>query len=322
MSLKPNFLKTLIQNHESFVITTHKSCDGDGLGAGVALLHALQAQGKETSFITLDPPPERYAFLNENKLIKEYSPSLIKKDQILLAVDVNDTSLIEPLYSKFKNHFKKIYFIDHHPIIEKKENCEYLIDTQASSTGEIMHALISEAGWAMDKNIATALYTSIVFDTKCFRSIKNSSLPFKISAELIPHIPDVERIYSHIFKRLTKKNLYLYSYLNQVEFHCKDRLALLHLKETQLKELGSDIGQACDLLDKTMTVKSVEMAVLIVEKEQEGFKLSLRSQSQSLLPFVNSIGGGGHKKSAGAYVQDISLQELKKKIISDLGACL
>jgi len=47
-----SFLK-LFQKKVSFVVSTHKFCDGDGLGAGLALCYALSKQGQRAYFLAL-----------------------------------------------------------------------------------------------------------------------------------------------------------------------------------------------------------------------------------------------------------------------------
>ena len=308
----------ILSKHSDFIITTHISCDGDGLGAGAGLVHGLKKLNKSACFALLDTPDECYSFLNEKNIMKNFNEVILKKDLGIIAVDVNETELIEPLYSSALKKDLNIYFIDHHPLASKKENCSYIIDTDASSTGEIIFSLLKKANIELDKDIATALYTSIIFDTKRFRFIKNSSLPFKISTELIDCIPDVEFIYNKMFKTLSVKQLEFYSRLKNVEYYKDNKLALFHITEKDLNDHEGNVGLACELLDMLMTVKDVNIACLIIEKPQKKFKLSLRSTKEDLLPVIQIFGGGGHKRSCGAYVKDFELNNLKRTLVTEL----
>ena len=45
---------------QSVLLTTHKQCDGDGLGALLGLYHALKKTGKEVRALTVDAIPKKY----------------------------------------------------------------------------------------------------------------------------------------------------------------------------------------------------------------------------------------------------------------------
>ena len=311
----------IISEHQSFIITTHKFCDGDGLGAGCALGYGLQKAGKKVSFITLDTPHEKYRFLDGKGFIKPLQSFSdfelrLKKTDCILAIDLSDPVLMEPLYSLAEKSGCRICFVDHHPLHKKIAAHDYFINTEASSTGELVYYLLKALKISLDEQIAKSLYTSIVFDTKCFRFIKNSPAPFSISSELIPYISNVDQIYESLFKNLSVENLNFFSYLNNTEYYKNNQYAVLYLTETDLVTHKADLGIACDLLDMIMNVSTMQIAVLILERKANCFKLSIRSREKNILPFARSLGGGGHNLSAGAYLQGVSYKQIKDKFIS------
>lgn len=313
-------LQQMLSQFSSFVITTHKNCDGDGLGAGLALYHALKKKGKKVEFVTLDKIPDKYSFLESECKIKIFDKNNfnIDKKSLLIVVDTNDFQFIEPLYSFFDSN--EVIFIDHHPLVNHVEQRKikkdhYFIDTKASSTGEIIFSVLKDYKIEFDEQIATALYASIIFDTKMFRSIKNSSIPFAISSELIRYISDVNKIYNHLFKKLSTKNLEFYSQLKNIEYFFQKSFSILYLDKEVIKKYEADIGNACELLDLMMNVESVKATALIFEME-DGFKLSFRSADINILPIAKKFNGGGHHFSAGAFVSNKNLDELKSELIS------
>ena len=320
--LKEQDFCRIISEHESFIITTHRFCDGDGLGAGCALGYGLRNKGKKASFITVDTPHQKYDFLDGKGFIQPLQSfsdfgSELKKADCVLAVDVNDPVLMEPLYSLAAKEKRRICFIDHHPLEKEITKHDYFVDTAASSTGELVYQLLLALKIPLDEQIATALYTSIVFDTKCFRSIKSSPAPFAISAELIPYISNVNRVYENLFRSLNVENLRFFGYLNTVEYYNNNQFALLYLTEKDLIKHKADLGIACDLLDMIMNVSTMQTAMLVLEKDPGCFKLSIRSRDRDVLPFIRSLGGGGHKLAAGAYLQGTSYKKVKESILSE-----
>ena len=315
------FLKTLSQKPSPhFIISTHKSCDGDGLGAGLALYYGLKKINQRASFYTLESIHPKYAFLNKDNIIQVFDKEKTKipEDFVLIFVDVNDTRLVEPLYSFSKKSKGEVYFIDHHPMIQKNSRDHFFIDSSCSSTAELIYHLLKELKVDLNEEICINLFSSIVFDTNRFRDIKNSAKPFSISAELIPKIKNINIIYESLFKTMTTDKLRFMSQLEKVEYYSNNKIAFLHLKESIFKDYNTDNTQAYDLMDLIRDVKTVDSTALLIEKENGSFKLSLRSRNKNLLPLAQSFDGGGHEHSAGAYIQSKALEEIKSTVISYL----
>ena len=313
-------LSEILRKFSSFLITTHKNCDGDGLGAGFALFHGLQQLGKEVFFRTLEEPEKKYSFLDRKKVLKTFnSDSLPLRDNMaVLAVDTNDYRLLNPFYDILKVKKLPVFFIDHHPLLQKRNETDYFfVNTKASSTGELVYDLLKTLNVSFNESIATALYTSIVFDTKFFRHIKSSPRPFSICAELVSYIPKTELIYESLSKNLTRENLGFFTYLDRVEYHHQNSLAILYLSKKDFEKYNSPVQQAYELMEMIMNVSSMEMTVLILERDQSCFKLSLRSRSKSILKIAESFDGGGHNLAAGAYIKNHTLSEIKNKVLSD-----
>ena len=316
-----SFLRLLSESSSSqFFISTHKFCDGDGLGAGLALSYGLQKIGKNVSFFTMEKAHPKYNFMDTKNIIQVFDKEKTKipKDSVFIFVDANDSRLIEPLYSSAKQQNSSFYFIDHHPLIQKNTTDHFFIDITASSTAELIYTLLKELKIPLDEDIATSLFSSIVFDTNLFRHIKNSPKPFSIAAELMPKIKDVNLIYENLFKNLTTDKLRFMSQLEKVEYYSDNQIAFLHLKEEVFKQYNTDSTQAYDLMDMVRDVDTIDSTALIIENKDGSFKLSLRSRTKDLLPLVKDFNGGGHHHSAGAYIKKADLKDIKNKVISYL----
>ena len=315
------FLELLQQKASlNFVISTHKSCDGDGLGAGLALCHALKKIKQKASFFALEPIHPKYNFMNKDNIIQVFDKEKTKipENSVFIFIDVNDTRLMEPLYSYSKRKKGIIYFIDHHPIIQKNKGDRFFIDTACSSTAELIYSLLKNLKIELDEEICKNLFSSIVFDTNRFRDIKNSAKPFAIASEIIPKIKDVNLIYESLFKNLTPDKLRFMSQLEKVEYYSNNQVAFLHIKESVFKKYNTDNTQAYDLMDLVRDIKTIDSTALLIENEEGSFKLSLRSRNKNLLPLAKSFDGGGHVHSAGAYIESKKLKEIKTAVISYL----
>ncbi len=303
------------------LLSTHRQCDGDGLGAELALFHALTKMGKEVRVLNVDPTPKKYAFLKGYQDIQYYERShapLVKTD-LAMIFDTNDERLLNGLYEELEKHCKEIVFVDHHPILEKGPNptAGSFIDVVAASTGEIVYKLIKELGVELDENIAQNLYASIAFDTQLFRFIRASPNSHLICADLLKYRIAPDDIHRHLFGNQTiSKMTFLAKALLQIEYHLDRKIALLRVRDKDLIDHGLEMDETRDIIDTIMNIDSIEAAILFREDGPNEFKLSLRSKGKyKVLDVAESLGGGGHDFSAGAYLKG-HYDKLKEQTLS------
>jgi bifunctional oligoribonuclease and PAP phosphatase NrnA len=300
-------LVSRIQKAKSIILSTHRQCDGDGLGAQLALYHALIKIDKDVRVLNVDPTPKKYAFMKGYQDVqyfeRVYDP--IEKSDLVLIFDTNDSRLIGDLFLEFKKKSKDVIFVDHHPILEQgpAPSVGSYIDTEAASTGEIVYNIIKDLGIGIDSNIAQNLYTSIVFDTQLFRFIRSSPNSHLISAELLRYKINPEEIHRHLFGNQTiSKISFLAKALLQIEYYSDRKIAFLKVRDKDLIDHGLDTDETRDIIDMIMNIESIEAAVVFREDGFNDFKISFRSKGKyRVLTVAEDLGGGGHPFSAGAY---------------------
>ncbi len=318
--MKP--LADLIQNAKSIILSTHRQCDGDGLGAELGLYHALKAAKKEVCVINVDGTPRKYRFLNPDQHIQYFeSNTKVPKADLALIFDTNDERLVEPLFSTLKAQCKQIAFVDHHPVLKKgpKPTVESFINIQAASTGELAYNLIQELKLPMNQLSAQALYTSITFDTQLFRFIRNSPRSHIIAAELLKFDVGIEEIHRCLFGNQTvQKMAFLAKALSQIEYFCGGKLAVLKLKDSDMFHYNLEPDDSRDVIDMLMNIETLEAAALFREDAVNEYKLSLRSKGKiEVLSVAENFSGGGHVFAAGAFIKG-NYSQLKEKIVKDL----
>jgi bifunctional oligoribonuclease and PAP phosphatase NrnA len=308
---------------QSVLLTTHKQCDGDGLGAMLALYHGLRKSGKKVRVVLVDACPRKYHFLEPERHLEifEGPHAPIAETDLTLIFDTNDRRLVEPLYSEIAIKCREILFVDHHPVLNQgpEPTLGSYIETRAASTGEISYFILKGLGIRFDEKIAQALYTSICFDTQLFKFVKNSVNSHLIAAELLMHINNAEDIHRHLFSTHTiEKVKFLSVVLGQIEYFGSGQVAVLNLKDEVLKDHKLDMDDSRDVIDMLMNVNSLEAAALFREDAKNEYKLSLRSKgSIEVLGIAESMGGGGHLFAAGAYIKG-DYNDLKTKVVEML----
>lgn len=312
-----------IQEARNILLTTHKQCDGDGLGAQLGLFHALKKVGKPVRAICVDAVPPKYSFLDPQEYIEVFEEfhEPIETTDLALIFDTNDKRLVEPLYTELTKKCKKILFIDHHPILNQGPEPTFgsFIDTRAASTGEIAYFLIQKLNIDLDTLIARAIYTSIAFDTQVFKYIRNSSNSHLIAAQLLQYEKEPDKIHRQLFATHTQgKVRFLSKALGEIEFFGEGKAALLCITHQDLKENDLHADDSRDIIDMMMNIRAIEIAVLF-RQEKHGHKVSLRSKGKfEVLGIAENFQGGGHIFAAGAFIEgDIQeiIKEFKKQIL-------
>lgn len=312
-----------IQAANTIVLSTHRQSDGDGLGAELALYYALKKSGKNVKLINIDTPPRKYGFLKyESEMqIFDKNPNLPTSVDLFLVFDTNDDRMVEPLLSALRPRTKEVAFLDHHPILKNGPKPTPLswINTSAASTGEMAYALIKALEVPFDHDMARAIYTSITFDTQLYRYIRNSPTSHLIAAEMLTHNISPAEVHRGLFGNQTvSKMAFLAKALGQIEYHCHGTLAVLKIRDSDMFHYNLETDDSRDVVDVVMNIETLEAAVLFREDAKNEFKISLRSKGIiEVLDVAESLGGGGHTYSAGAFLKG-DFETIKKKVVSSL----
>lgn len=326
-------MKTLIDkinNASSLILTTHRQCDGDGLGSQLALYYALKKTNKKVRLVNVDPTPRKYRYLKPDDLIDYYNKphSPIEATDLTLAFDTNDYRLLEPLHGELKEKSKEILFIDHHPILKDIPPLPdgSWIDTQAASTGEIVFNLINELGIELDQQICRAIYTSIVFDTQLFRLIRNSPRSHEIAAILLQYNINPDEIHHCLFSDYTKNKMdHLSKVIGDIEYFEQEKIAVLKLQLNDIINYKLRPEETMGIVDVLMSIETVEGAIVFREtdhivknNDERSYKISFRSKGLfPVLPIAEELGGGGHKLSAGVLLTG-NYEQLKESFVRQI----
>jgi phosphoesterase RecJ-like protein len=311
----------------SILLTTHKQCDGDGLGAMLGLFHALKKAGKKVRVVAVDEIPKKYKFLEFDKYLESYDElkTEIAPTDLAMIFDTNDRRLVEPLFTTLEKQCQDIIFIDHHPVLNQgpEPTPGSFIDTSAASTGEIAYFIIKALNIRFDERIARALYTSLAFDTQIFKYVKNSSNTHLICAELLEHERQAEKIHRALFANYTRKKVtYLGKVLSEVEFLAGDRIAILSLSRQDLDDHDLDMDDSRDVIDMIMSIETVVCAAILREEAPKVYRMSLRSKGPiEVLGIAENFGGGGHMYAAGAEING-TYQEIRDQVVAQIVARL
>lgn len=309
-------LINLIKNYDSFVITTHVYPDADGIGSQIALTHALNAMGKKVYCVNEKESLDRYDYLYKglkcyglNSFQKEYN-NFDKK--VLIIVDTNSTQRIGLKMKEFAMTFEKIIFIDHHPISDElkslysDEKFFHCVITSAAATGEIVADLISDLNIKLNKQIALALYTSILIDTSSFRYLNVTSKTHAIISKLLDTGINPSDAYNLIYGTKKIQHLQFLGKVLSTSGNTKDeKVAWISFSMNDIQNYNSDLEDTHGFINHLLVLDNIKVACMFREVEKNIIKVSLRTVHKhiDLSLIAQKLGGGGHSHSAACVIE-------------------
>ena len=213
----------------TILILCHKNPDGDTIGCGSALCHALKALGKTAAVLCSDAVPSRYSFTAPVPFRGEFEPKTV------VAVDVASVQLFGenngvPQYTRHVD-----LCIDHHT-----GNSGYadftLLDGNAAAAAELLYEVISEMGVEITPLIANFLYTGLATDTGCFRFSSTTANTHIVAAKLILAGAQVEELNTLLFDTQARERMEAERIArNHLEYHLEGRCALMYLTRDEIE---------------------------------------------------------------------------------------
>lgn len=311
-----------IKRNRTFLITTHLNPEGDGIGSELLLAMILKRLGKNVSVYNFDPAPKNLKFLPGADFIIQ-KEKVDEPFDIIFVLDSGDLSRTGFLTEKHLRKYKVIS-IDHHRTSKPFGRINW-IDKKASATAEMVYRLSEVLGIELDTDMALCLYTSLYTETGSFRFSNTTPEIHHIVSRLIKMGINpwsvVLKIESLSFERLTLLGHLLLS----TEINRDGRLAWMTVTDDLFRKTRTTVEDIEDFINFPRLVRGVEVALLFREvipstpKEPKVCKVSFRSNGQfDVAEFAERYGGGGHRNAAGCTAEG-TIEEVKKRIIKELG---
>jgi phosphoesterase RecJ-like protein len=310
----------IFQNNNRFVLTTHVSPDGDGLGSEIALAEWLISRGKQVEILNYSATPPMYLFLDPHGRIKQFveqrDSATIANADVIVVMDTNHPGRLRSMEEHVLRSKATKVCIDHH--LEPAPFAEhYVIDDGATSTGEIIYRLLVRLnGRNLPGLVAQGLYCAIMTDTGSFRYPRVDPEIHRIVAHLIECGADPVQVYHYVYEQWTPGRIQLLGEALaslQTEYH--GRLAHITVTQQTLKRTETTEVDTDNFTTYPMSVEGVVVGILFLEMEK-GVKISFRSKGEiPINELAKEFGGNGHKNAAGARLYEEALPSVKERVI-------
>ncbi len=326
MNLKENLKLALeiFENSKQITITTHVNPDADALGSALSLYIYAKLLNKSVKVINYSETPSNLKFLplcNEVIVFNEDEIDFILNSDAIFIVDLNDSSRTKSMEQYiFQSKAKKV-MIDHH--INPKEFCDvYCIDTDASSTGELIWRFFQNAdNFYINQEIAENLYAAIMTDTGSFRFQRTTPEVHKIIAELIDAGANPTYIYEKIYNSNSLNATKLLGRaLSSMNVFFDGKVCIMKIPREFLIETSSKDEDVDNFVEKTLSIEGVKMGILMAEiTDRDEVRMSFRTKDNfSARDLALRYGGGGHFYASGARLYNVGIEDAYNLILNDL----
>lgn len=302
-TMMPKVLDLLRREHE-ILITSHEFADGDGIGSEIALGLGLIALGKRVRIINNESVSLRYRFLDKAGLIAAIDsnsfPSILSGTKVVVVVDNNSWPRLKHLEAHVKASDAVKVCIDHH-VVYRPFSDHHLFDRNAASTGEIVYDILKALGAPIDREIATAVYTTLCTDTGWFRHSNTTRRTFELAAELVGYGIEPEAIYAEVnYKESRNVKKLLARVLDAIQVEFAGRYAWSQVSRAMRADIELDLADTENYIDHFRDIDGVKIAAIFKETRMGGIKISLRSRPPfSAHQVAKALGGGGHVHASG-----------------------
>lgn len=305
-----------LYSFDSYLIFCHVRPDGDTIGSALALKAALIKSGKVADIVCSSPVPEKFnifpdarEILSVDEVKREYSAHV--------AVDCATPGMIAdayPLFVKSKNTFN----VDHHISNENYAKYNLVIDS-AANCENVYNAIIG-LHIEIDKTIAERILLGISTDTGNFMHSNVTSKTLEVASKLVACGGDLHKIAYAMFKSQPKARAELFAkVISGMRFFVDGKISIITIMRKDLAEFNATQDLTEGFIDYPLSVDGVEVAVSILENKDNSYKISLRSKGKvNVNEVASAFGGGGHILASGCMISGF-YEDVKDKIIREIG---
>jgi len=292
-----------IQGARAVLFTGPMDPDGDSIGACLALARAASAFSDATLHVAgeanyrYDWMPDAGTLLGDDALEAHYD--------LVVVMDGDRTRLTRQVTHLFEQA-EVTALVDHHRSSSAEGYDVVLLDPDSPSTCEMVAALFSDWGVSLDAEMATHLYTGIIFDTGGFKHENTMSATHSLAAQLLDLGVEPAPVHAKVLHERTRGGLRLLGeVLGAARFFADGAVVVGVVTEEAVRRLGIASGDTEGIVDALLNTAGVEVAVLVKESGGRACRLSLRSKTRvNVAEIARSLneGGGGHVRAAGCRV--------------------
>lgn len=288
-----------IDRYQTIIIHRHQRPDPDALGSQLGLREILRHNFPQKNILATGLDEPSLAWMADMDLVSDHD---YQGALVIVTDTANQPRIDDQRYQRGDFLIK----IDHHPNHDAYGHLSY-VDTQASSTSEIITEFALKTALTLTKEAARLLYAGIIGDTGRFLYPSTSAKTLRLAAELRAFDVDFAAIARQMDTfpyKIAKLQGYIFEHLDISE----NGVARITLTQDILKTYQVLEAETSAIVSSPGKIDMVQAWAIFVEQaDRQSYRVRLRSKEVVINTIAQEHDGGGHPLASGA--NSYSLEE-------------
>ncbi|KKU73117.1 MAG: MgpA protein [Parcubacteria group bacterium GW2011_GWA2_47_26] len=293
-----------LKSASSVGLVFHFRPDPDSLGSGAALAAFLEAQGIPYFFYCISGVADDARLFDiDPTRVLSLTQMCTANLEIVCTFDAGDIKFAGLDWLMTSDNFRRkplLINFDHH-VTNTRYGDINVIDTECSSTTEVMYKFFKALDWKITKRVAQYLLAGILVDTDHFSNPATTSASLTVAADLLSHGAPLLQLRQFLFERRGLSALrFIGEVLSRLRKNPRYNLAVTYLTDEDIKNHGLN-GEEIEGLSNILNLLGDVKAMLLLKGGKDIIRGSLRTTSPEVDVgrLAEVFGGGGHRKAAG-----------------------
>lgn len=317
----------IVGSHQRFTLTTHIRPDGDALGSQLAMAGILESLGKDVQLCNAFAVPPNLQFLDPAHKTRQLGVDMpadpFDDPEVLIVLDTSAWAQLGTMADVIRKTKAIKLVIDHH-VSSDDLGAEVFKNPTAEATGRLVVEAADALGVILTPEIASASFVALTTDTGWFRFSSTTANTLRLAARLVDAGAVPDQLYKQLYETDSHARLQLVGRaLSNTHTDLGGRLIYTWLNQTDFAASKALPSDSEDIINMTLSVGGTEAAVILVEQATGGYKVSFRSRCHAVdcAAIAQQFGGGGHKKAAGAFLNE-PLESAQQKVLDAVRAAM
>lgn len=293
-----NKIYKLIKENDEIVIARHIGPDPDAVASQTALRDSIKLTFPEKKVYAVGLGVSKFRYYGSLDYLN-YSELT---NPLLIVLDVPNMNRIDGIENL---NYQDIIKIDHHPKEDIVAKVEW-IDTEKSSTCQMVTELILNTKLKLNTKIAENLFMGMVSDSERFSLKNTTSETFDTVSSLIKATNlDFTSLYDKLYTRPFNEHKFIAYITNHLTID-EYGLGYIKISDQELKEYNVDLATPSNLINGYNFIDELLVWIFITEDiKNKQYKISIRSRGPIINTIANKYNGGGHKFASGAKLKEM-----------------
>lgn len=300
-------LNYVIRNAERILLFAHTRPDHDTVGANIALREYARTLGKEVDIACFDRLPIFAAALFPGIVFRHPDEIDFSRYDAVIASDSVDRGF--HLIRERIPETAVVALIDHHPDIQVEGDIR-IIDTEFSSSGEIVFSFFQSQGVELTPKTATPLLMGILEDTGNLQHACTTPATFAAVSTLIQKGGQLQKITEGIFSNNDIRTLKLWGKaLARAIINKRNGMIYSAITKGDIDELGDPSTENLRIASTMLNaVPDTKFSLLLYQISPDTVRGSFRSEPHKgvdVSEIAKTLGGGGHALAGGFEIKGL-----------------